>query len=147
MKTIIDTNIINQINVIWKESPAFSGTQVINCPPELRVIKDFFYKSYWGDIILIARGVNSHYGVGINESGFRFTSDLEPDEEVFEGVELFDPLDEVYIEEKAFERLVLKFFKAVIKGLTFKPKLSKELWWNEFMTIVSQIEAKTVHTK
>lgn len=142
MKTTINTNIIAPINIDWEESPNFSGTKVLNCPPNLRVIKDFFYKSYWEDIILIARGVNAHYGVGINESGFRFVSDLEPDEEVFEGVELFDPLDEIYIEEKAFEHLVLKFFKAVIKGAKINPKISDKPWWNEFLSIVNQLEIK-----
>ena len=139
---IADNSIIDRINIIWEESLSFSGTKVLNCPSELRVIKDFFYKSHWGDLILIARGINNHYGAGINESGFRFADDLEPDEEVFEGVELFDPLGEVYIEERAFERLALKFFKAVIKGSTLNSQLSNEPWWSEFVMIVSQIEAK-----
>ena len=144
VKTITDTSVIDRINVTWSESPNFSGTKVLNCPLKLRVIKDFFYRSYWGDVILIARGINNHYGVGINESGFRFESDLEADEEVFEGVELFDPIDEVYLEEKAFERLSLKFFKAVIEGSNFQAELSNQPWWTEFIAIVGQIEARTI---
>ena len=95
MRIIIETKVIDKINIIWEESPTFSGTRVSKCPSELRVIKYFFYKSYWGEVISIARGINNHYGVGMNDSGFRFPSDLDPDEEVFEGVELFDLLDEM----------------------------------------------------
>ena len=142
MKKIVETNLIDKINIIWEESPTFTGTRVPNCPPELRVIKDFFYKSYWGEVISIARGINNYYGVGMNDSGFRFQSDLDPDEEVFEGVELFDPLDEIYVDERAFERLILKFFKAVIEGSTLHPKLTKEAWWTEFISIVNQLETK-----
>ena len=80
----------------------------------------------------------------MNDSGFRFQSDLDPDEEVFEGVELFDPLDEIYFDEKAFERLVLKFFKAVIEGSTLHPKLANEHWWSEFISIVDRLEAKLI---
>jgi len=120
----------------------------LNCPPELRVIKDFFYKSYWGEVISITRGIKKHYGVGMNDSGSRFPSDLDPDEEVFEGVELFDPKfdpkDEIYIDEKDFERLALKFFKAVIDGSTSHQKLTKEPWWNEFISIVNQLESKLI---
>ena len=143
-RTITDSSIIDRINIIWSESPIFFGTKVLNCPSKLRVIEDFFYRSYWGDIILIARGINDRYGVGINESGFRFESDLEPDEEVFEGVELFDPIDEVYLEEKAFERLSLKFLKAVIEGSNFQAERSNQPWWTEFIAIVGQIEARTI---
>lgn len=46
MKPIINRSVIALIKVIWEESPNFSGTKVLNCPSELRVIKDFFYNSY-----------------------------------------------------------------------------------------------------
>ncbi|MGF1487520.1 MAG: hypothetical protein ACFBSE_10565 [Prochloraceae cyanobacterium] len=141
---MFDRYIIEKIQIVWQDYPDFSGTRVLNCPPELRVIKDFFYKSYWGEVISIARGIKNHYGVGMNDSGFRFPSDLDPDEEVFEGVELFDPKDEIYIDEKDFERLALKFFKAVIDGSTSHQKLTKEPWWNEFISIVNQLESKLI---
>lgn len=142
MKIIADTNIVNQINIVWEESPNFSGTKVLNCPSELRVIKDFFSKSYWQDTILIARSIKNHYGIDINGSGFRFTTDLEPDEKVFEGVELYDPYDEVYIDEKSFKNLTLKFFKALLQGANSHKRelLVNSSWWTEFTSIVTQLE-------
>jgi hypothetical protein len=80
---------------------------------------------------------------GNEYSGFTFQSDLEPDDEPFEGVEMFDPIDTIHISEGAFDHLMSRYFNAIIEGATAhqKPEIQEE-WWQDFVEIARELDAR-----
>ncbi|MGB0384638.1 MAG: hypothetical protein ACPGWR_07420, partial [Ardenticatenaceae bacterium] len=40
---------IDELEIIWIETPHYAGTQVLNTSPKTRVIRDFFSRRHWWD--------------------------------------------------------------------------------------------------
>lgn len=140
MNTVIDDHLIDAIEIIWEQTPTYQGTKALYIPDELRVIRDFFSRRFWSTLINIADAVSDQSDSGVNNSGFRFGEELDPGEEPFEGVELYDPLDQVYISRAAFNRLMLRFFDAIVQGVTVhQHPLLQEHWWPEFLGYVEKL--------
>lgn len=139
MNNDINNQIIDQLEIVWDD--ARQRVRVLNCARELRVIRDYFSRSHASTLMYIARAVRDQENMGINGSGFRYAhNELDPNEEPFEGVEIYDPFDELYVTQEAFDGLMNGFFSALRKGA--KKALAKEPWWKEFVDISLQIEKR-----
>lgn len=144
MNSTINNPIIDQLEIVWDD--AHQRLRVLNCPRELRVIRDYFSRSHTSTLMYIARAVRDQENVGINGSGFRYAhNELDPGEEPFEGVEIYDPLDELYISQEAFDGLMNGFFSALRKGA--KNRLAKEPWWQEFVDISQQLKKRVTSSR
>ncbi len=137
MNNIMNNQIIDQLEIVWDD--AHQRLRVLNCPSELRVIRDYFSRSHASTLMYIARAVRDQENMGINGSGFRYAhNELDPDEEPFEGVEIYDPFDELYVSQEAFDGLMNGFFSALRKGS--RNRLAKQPWWEEFVEIGLQLK-------
>lgn len=69
----------------------------------------------WHYVAAVARAVEQRDGTGYNDSGIRYPveSTLDPDEPPFEGVHVYDPVTETYVPRDAFERLFVRWLRAV----------------------------------
>jgi hypothetical protein len=112
------------------------------------MVRDFLSRETWQHFAqFILPGASSHHGRIAEESGFRFPSDLDPDEEPFDGVELFDPIDTFYVSEAAFDRLMSRYFEVLVQGVTAnqRPELA-EPWWPGFAQSMHALTAR-VHER
>ena len=100
-----------------------------------------FASRYW---LGLSRAVGNQWGRSVNDSGFRYpTDELDPGEEPFEGVEMYVVENVIYVDLEAFERVMLRFFKAAIESAVTKndPVLQEE-WWPEFLQNVARVEER-----
>jgi hypothetical protein len=69
----------------------------------------------WDYVLTVARAVEQRGGTGYNDHGIRYPveSELAPDEPPFEGVHVYNPVAETYVARDAFERLVVRWLRAV----------------------------------
>lgn len=144
MNDVIDDSKVDALHIIWEQSPEYTGPRVVGALPELRVIKDFLSRNNWQRFVqFIVPGVLHHHGRVDEYSGFRFPSDLDPDEEPFDGVEMFDPLATLHISEAAFDRIMSRYFEVIIHGVTTHrhPEIH-EGWWQAFVASARAIEQK-----
>ncbi|HEU4326159.1 MAG TPA: hypothetical protein VFS21_23665 [Roseiflexaceae bacterium] len=131
---VLDDRLVDAVEIVWEQTPTYQGTVVRQAPDELRVIRNYFTRRFWSSLPSIARSASGQSDSGVNGSGFRFGQELDPGEEPFEGVELYDPLDQIYISRPAFNRLMLRFFEMIIRGATeHGHPLLQELRWPEFL--------------
>jgi len=140
----IEDHAVDALQIVWEESPRFTGPRVVNAPPELRVIRDFLSLESWQHYVqFFLPGVVGRYQHVSNDSGFRFQSDLTPDEEPLEGVELFDPLDTIQLGEAAFDRLMSRYYQVIIQAVTARqgPEL-REGWWQDFLDGARSLEQR-----
>ncbi len=134
MNQIIADDAVDSLRIDWKEPPA-TGPHVRDSSLLLRTIRDFLSRETWQHFARqILPGVIGHHGRTVEYSGFRFPSDLDPDEEMFEGVELFDPIETIYVSRAAFDRLMRRYFDAIIEHVIAKqlPELYED-WWQDFV--------------
>src|SRR5262245_58060912 len=90
-----------------------------------------------------AGGVVGGTQVDVNGTGFRFPEDQDPDEEPFEGVEVSNPLGEVYVSRPAFERLIARYLRANITGAEENGlPVVNEPWWGELKAKTAELEAR-----
>ena len=93
MSDLIDDHAVEAFSIIWDQSPGYSGPRIVDAPHELRVVRDFLSRETWQHFVqFIQPGTLNHHGRVMEYSGFRFQSDLDPGDEPFEGVEVFDLL-------------------------------------------------------
>lgn len=119
MNTYIEDQLVDNLKIIWEETPQYSGLRVVNVPPKLRVLQDFLTTRFWPSLVrFIASGVLNRHGRTQEYSGFMFPEDLDPGGEPFEGVMILDPLDTIYLSDSAFDRLMNRYFQTVIEGAT-----------------------------
>jgi hypothetical protein len=80
----IDDRAVDSLHIVWEQSPAYTGPRVSEAPPELRMIRDFLSRETWQHFIqFILPGVLGRHGRVAEYSGFRFPSDVDPDEDEF----------------------------------------------------------------
>jgi hypothetical protein len=131
-------------NIIWEETPNYVGPRVIDAPPTLRVIKSFLSRENWQSFVqFIALGVADHHGRVREDSGFIFATDLDPGDEHFDGVQLFDPIDTIYIREPTFDRLMNRYFVTIINAAMsrHRPELA-EPWWPSFVATANRLRSR-----
>lgn len=137
MPRLIEDRGLDALRIEWSaRSPGKPRPVVLGGPPELRILRDFLSRETWQSFArFILPGALNHHGRIAEDCGFRFRSDLDPDEEPFEGVELFDPIDTIYISEAAFDRLMSRHFDVIVQGVAAnqRPELD-EPWWPGFAT-------------
>lgn len=136
MSDLIDDRTVDALRIVWDQSPGHTGPRVVDAPAELRVIRDFLSCETWQHFVqFILPGALHHHGRLIEYSGFRFQSDLDPDDDPFEGVEMFDPIETIHISEGAFDRLMGRYFEVILHGVTLhqRPETHEE-WWQGFVT-------------
>ena len=95
----------------------------------------------------IAQAVRDEENIGINGSGFRYAhNELDPDEEPFEGVEIYDPLGELYVTQAAFDGLMNRYFSALRDGATKQQApVVQQPWWPDFLQIAQQVEKRVAN--
>lgn len=127
MSDLIDDQKIDGLRVEWGDA----GPCVVDAPPELRMIQEFLSRDTWQHFVqFILPGILGHHQRVAEYSGFRFQSDLDPDDDPFDGVEMFDPIDTIHISEAAFDRLMSRYLDAIVRGVTehARPE-AREAWW------------------
>jgi hypothetical protein len=127
------------------EKPLHSAGEILG-PRELKVLMsslDFFS---WSQMPYVAAGVLDREGIGINGTGFRYpTDELDPGEEPLEGVEVYNPLGEIQVTIPAFERLMARYFRALIMGAEeHNAAVTQQSWWPEFVRTTEKIEQRVV---
>jgi hypothetical protein len=138
----IDDAVIDALEIGWDETNA--KPYVANVPPDARVIRDFIDQRFWEHHIeFFFPGVLEQIGRISNEQGFWFASDLEPDEQSFEGVQISDPLDTIKLSNGAFDRLMSRYYRVVLDHAEgMRLPITQEVWWGAFARAVPQIEAR-----
>lgn len=139
---MIDDRLLDMLKIEWgEESPQYSGPRVTAVSPEIRVLQDLLTTKFWSSLVqFIAPGILNHHGRVDEYSGFLFPDDLDPGDESFEGVKVFDPLTTIYVSQDAFDRLLSRYFQAIIEGVTkYNKDEQKEDWWPEFANIAEQL--------
>jgi len=140
MRSLISDVLIDAVEIAWDPTLSYQGTKALHVLDELRLVRDFFSWRHWSTLINVADCASSQSDCGINNSGFRFGDELDPGEEPFEGVELYDPLGQVYIGRATFNRLMLRFFDAIIQGATeHQHPMLQESWWSAFLSHVQTL--------
>ncbi|MEH2077043.1 MAG: hypothetical protein V7K57_22025 [Nostoc sp.] len=145
MNRRIDDAAIDALEVGWDDINTPPKPYVAHVPPEARVIHDFLNTPFWGNRLrFIFSGVLERSGRISDESGFLFPSDLEPGDQIFEGVQMFDPLDTITLSNGAFDRLMSRYFRVVLDHAesTGLP-ITQEAWWGAFADATPQIEERT----
>jgi hypothetical protein len=99
----------------------------------------------WDSLMDAAGGVLDREGIGENGVGFRYPNDaLNWGEEPGDGVEVYNPLWEVVVSVQAFERLMARFFRALITGAeSTADAVTGASWWPDFVTMTERIEERT----
>ncbi|MEA2672664.1 MAG: hypothetical protein QOG45_2884 [Chloroflexota bacterium] len=98
----------------------------------------------WRDLLYLANGVRHRRGIGKDDSGFRYPGDeLDPGEEPFEDVDVYNPIGEVFVSMPAFERLAARYFRALVDGAArIHDPVTRQPWWPEFVAATEEIEGR-----
>ena len=112
-------------------------------PLAARPLFGLLYCFSWRDVRRTAECAVERTGLGYNDSGFRYPSDLDPCEESFEGVNVYDPLDDILVSLPAFEEVMSRFFRALIAGAEkHGDPVRSEPWWPEFVRLAEELAAR-----
>jgi len=135
MSDMIQDSKIKTLQVDWVDLPRHTGPRVIDPAGDLRVIREFLTRDPWQWFIqFVIPGVVAHHGRVVEYSGFHFIGDLDPGDELFEGVQIFDPIDTIYVSEAAFEQLMSRYVAVIVNAVTERqrPEMN-EPWWPELV--------------
>lgn len=107
-------------------------------------IRDLLRSFTWRELPTVMRGMLEQEGVSLDPRGFYFPGDdLDDDEEPFEGVQIMDPLDTVYADLDAFNRLMTRFFSAVLEGAIREGHaVCMEPWWPQIVEGARTLKAR-----
>ncbi len=113
-------------------------------PREAQVPVGVFDVFGWRHLMYLANGVRHRRGIGKDGSGFRYPGDeLDPGEEPFEDVDVYNPIGEVFVSVPAFERLAARYFRALVDGAgAVGDPVTREPWWAAFVAATEEIEAR-----
>jgi hypothetical protein len=98
----------------------------------------------WRSLMYLAGGVRDREGIAKDDAGFRYPGDeLDPGEEPFDDVDVYNPMGEVFVSVPAFERLAARYFRALVDGAeaTDDP-VTRQPWWPEFVAATEEIERR-----
>jgi hypothetical protein len=114
-------------------------------PTSARVVFDAMTFLPWYGLAKFATGIEERIGMSFDEVGFRYPveEELNPGEAPFEGVNAWDPLDNVYLSQSAFERAWLRFLTALVQSAEREhDRVEKESFWPEFVARVQRLQAR-----
>lgn len=136
--------LIETIQIGWDDSRHPSRPCTTPLPGKARVICDFISTPYWeSHVKFFFSGVLEHTGRISNDSGFLFDKNIEPGDEPFTGVQLFDPLDAITLSDHAFDKLMSRYFRVLIDHAVLKQlEVIQEPWWSNFVDATIQIEQR-----
>jgi len=144
MTKLIDKTLIDQIEFQPSNVENSLRPLQIQGSEKLLVIISSLQFFNWNELNYIASGVWDREGIGINGTGFRYpTDELDPNEEILEGVEIYNPLGEIQLSIDSFESLMLRYFQAIIlEGTKINHSILQQSWWNDFIDLTQKIEAR-----
>jgi hypothetical protein len=142
----IDDALVDNINVSPAPVTSLEAVDVV-APPDLIVVKHLLQPFAWRHLGELAEYVRDAISWGHEIGDFRFSDDLEPGEDSFDGVQLSDPIHKVVVTRAAFDRLMIRYFDAIIHGAHERnlPVLH-EPWWAEFLSNVEVIRSRVAGT-
>lgn len=113
-------------------------------PRQASVAVSVFDVFGWSDLLYLAGGVRDRMGIGQDDSGFRYPGDeLNPGEEPFKDVHVYNPVEEASVGVEAFERLAARYFRTLVEGVAgLDDPVSREAWWPEFVAATEEIERR-----
>lgn len=144
MSKLIADKLVNSIQIEPTKVEGSLRPLDIKGSEEVLVITSTLGFFSWSEMNYIASGVHDGEGIGIDGTGFRYpTDELDPGEELLEGVEIYNPLGEVQISISAFEHLMVRYFRELIKEAEKgNESATQESWWSEFLSITEEIEER-----
>jgi hypothetical protein len=87
----------------------------------------------WFALPYCAEAVASQHGFSVEEAGFEYPTDLEPDEDSFEGVRLYAYDEEMFMSTAAFDRLMVRYFDKMTEIAEQRyPSVTVEAEWSDF---------------
>jgi hypothetical protein len=98
----------------------------------------------WTELPYMAGGVHRRQGVDWDGVGFSYPIDaIRAGEEPFNSVEVHNPIFEVIVSERAFDRRMARFFQTLVLGAekAKDPVIALD-WWRNFVTIVEDVESR-----
>jgi hypothetical protein len=110
-------------------------------PEGNKIVASLLTSISWYGLSVCAKAVAQKHGFGVEECGFDYPTDLEPGDEVFEGVRLYDAFeDEMFVSEQAFDRFMLRYFDFMTNLAQEQGrKETGESWWGQYLTYVNTI--------
>jgi hypothetical protein len=98
----------------------------------------------WRDLLYLAGGVRDRSGIAKDDAGFRYPGEeLDPGEEPFDDVDVYNPIGEVFVSVPAFERLAARYFRALVDGAqAIDDPVTHQAWWPEFVAATEEIEER-----
>jgi hypothetical protein len=143
---VINDGLVDKIMIIPATSEHPSRTiEKALCTEELAVVSSSLEFFSWSELLYLATAVLDRQGIATDGTGFRYpTDEVDPGETPLEGVEVYNPLGEVQVSVHAFERLMTKYFRAVIAGAEANrnPALQEE-WWPRFVDAVQAVSQRS----
>jgi hypothetical protein len=107
----------------------------ISGPAHLAVLTDTLDYFTWSMLPYVIGGLSDRSACGIDGTGFRYPGELDPGEEPFEGVNVYNPLGELYVSIPAFERLMSRYLGALIKVAEERePSVMQQPWWPDLVS-------------
>lgn len=97
----------------------------------------------WFSLRYCAAAVARQHGFGVEEAGFEYPTDREPDEDTFEGVRMYALDQEMLVSAAAFDRLMLRYFEQMTEIATRdNPAVTAEPWWPEYLASVDVVRRR-----
>jgi hypothetical protein len=117
----------------------------LEAPSDLLVVTSALGIFSHSELPYVASGVRDREGIGTNGTGFQYdTDELDPDEDPLDGVRIYNVLGEADLSRGAFERLMTRYFRAIIENAQrTKHPVRNEPWWPAFVEAVQNIEERT----
>ncbi len=144
MNKLVSDQSIDSIKISPTDSTEALRLLQIQGSPELLVLTsalNFFNQSEMGQI---ASAILNREGIGIDGTGFRYPTDVEPGEEPLEGVEIYNPLGEIQVSIPAFERLMARYLRTLITEAKIVGFIAKQTFWTEFVSMAEKIEQRVL---
>ncbi len=96
-----------------KALPPFGPVRLV-APPHVQAVRDWLGEPTWTKVIVIVSGLERGEGASLSDSGHTLPHEWpEPDEPARPGVEVFTPLDRVFVEPVAFRRLLGRYLATI----------------------------------
>lgn len=118
----------------------------VRADPRAAVLTDLLGSPSWSLIRYFARCAHQGSGADFDDKGWIYdTDDLDPGERDFTGVVAFVPRDlEVNVSRAAFDRLLLRYFQAIIGcARDSRDAALGEQWWPAFVDDVEGFARRT----
>jgi hypothetical protein len=115
--------------------------------PSARVLMDMLTYSSWPDLHHFSKAVESRVGTSIDDAGFRYPVEdmLGTGEIPFEGVNVFDPLDDVYMSRPAFERAWTRFLLGLVADVDRdSDPVRDQPFWPDFLARAYRLRDRLV---